>query len=121
MDLITLANQIIDMRKHPLKHNGGRDYPTAAAAFTAGVEACEDADVLREIIQIDTGHVLPTVAKQRTYEKLLEVEGQRSAALLDAFAMHLLMFGYVDAMGMRQPDTDARIDALLAEADAKRD
>jgi hypothetical protein len=118
-NLIELTRDLIDMRKHPLKNNAPARYPGASQAFTAAVAACDDPATLREILRLDTGHVLPTVAKQSVYEKLLADDDARNPALLQAFAMHLEMFGYVDANGMRQDDTVARIEALLAEAERK--
>lgn len=108
------------MRKHPLKANAAARYPAAAQAFTEAVAACDDPETLREVLRLDTGHVLPTVAKQGVYEKLLAVPAARTPALLQAFAMHLEMFGYVNALGVRQDDTVARIEALLAEAERNR-
>jgi hypothetical protein len=119
-DLIRLTQDLIAMRKYPLKHDGVARYPAASQAFTAAVAACDDPAILRDILRLDTGHVLPTVAKQQVYEKLLINDANRTPALLQAFAMHLEMFGYVDENGMRQEDTVERIEALLAEADAKR-
>ena len=118
-DLILITQDLIDMRKHPLKAQANTRYIGAAQEFTAAVAACENVETLREVLRLDTGHVLPTVAKQQVYEKLLADEAARTPALLQAFAMHLEMFGYVDTNGLRQDDTDERIEALLAEADAK--
>jgi len=120
-DLIRLTKVLIDMRKHPLKANAAAHYPATAQAFTEAVTTCDDPAILREVLQLDTGHVLPTVAKQQVYEKLLADDANRTSALLQAFAMHLEMFGYVDANGIRLEDTEARIVALLAEADANHD
>lgn len=119
-DLLQLAADIIEMRKYPLKNDGAARYPAASIAFAEAVRDCDDRDTLREIIRVDSGHVLPTVSKQQVYEKLLADPAERTSEMLQAFAMHLVMFGMTDADGVRLPDADAHIDALLAEADAKK-
>jgi hypothetical protein len=119
-DLIRLTTDIIEMRKYPLKNKGALRYPQASIAFAEAVRACEDHAILREIIRIDTGHVLPTVSKQQVYQKLLSHPQERTSEMLQAFAMHLVMFGITDENGVRLPDADAHIDALLAEAEAKK-
>lgn len=116
-ELVALAQDIIQMRKFPLKNNGMQRYPAAQQAFAAGVAACDDPAILRGIIAVDTGHVLPSPIKQRVYEKLLAMPAERDAALLRAFAMHLVMFGYTDADGNLNSDVDAQINALYQEAE----
>lgn len=118
-DLLQLAKDIIDMRKHPLKNNGARRYPIAAQQFDAAINVCEDMTVLREIIAVDTGHVLPSATKQHIFEKVLANDVQRTPDMLRAYGMHLVMFGYIDEAGMMVHDTDDMTDALFAEADQK--
>lgn len=112
-----LAQDIITMRKHPLKNNGARRYPAAAQQFDAAVRDCDDLDTLAAIIHLDSGHVLPPATIQRAYERLLADDAHRTAPRLRAYAFHLIMFGYTDADGMLVHDTDAQVDALHAEAD----
>lgn len=118
-ELVELAREIILMRKYPLKNQGAQRYPAAAQRFATLVDACADRVVLREIVRLDTGHVLPTATKQRVYEKLLADETQRTPDLLNAFALHLIMFGYMGADGVLVHDTDDLVHDLQAEASAK--
>lgn len=117
--LVQLAEDIIDMRKHPLRSNARERYPTAMQKFADEVNACNDTATLREIIRVDSGHVLPPPIKQIAYEKLLAQTEQRTPGLLRAFAMHLVMFGYTDENGVRIHDTDDRVNELYDEAEAK--
>ncbi|MEM6284026.1 MAG: hypothetical protein AAF787_17675 [Chloroflexota bacterium] len=118
-DLITLAGDIIAMRKNPLKNNARTRYPAAAQQFAHAIAHCEDTATLRELIRLDSGHVLPPPTKQQIYEKLLADDANRTPDILRAYGMHLVMFGYTDADGKLVHDTDDITNALYAEADAK--
>ncbi|MEL6148540.1 MAG: hypothetical protein AAFV33_12985 [Chloroflexota bacterium] len=118
-DLITLAQDMIAMRKNPLKNNAARRYPVAAQQFAQAVANCDDADTLRELIRLDSGHVLPPPTKQQIYEKLLAADANRTPDVLRAYGMHLVMFGYTDADGKLVHNTDELTNTLYAEADAK--
>ena len=114
-DLLTLTQSIIEMRKHPLQNNARERYPAAAQQFAEQVDTCDDPATLREIIRTDTGHVLPPPIKQQVYEKLLADDANRTPSLLQAYAMHLTMFGYTDADGSLVHDTDNMVNALYDE------
>lgn len=116
-DIVALAQEIIAMRKNPLKTNAHQRYPAAAQQFAQLVAACDDPTQLRAIIRADTGHVLPPPVKQTVYEKLLAMPDQRTPEVLRAYAMHLTMFGYTGADGALVHDVDDQINALFAEAD----
>ena len=120
-DLLQLTRELIEMRKHPLKNDGVKRYPAAAVQFAEAVRLCDDAPTLREVIRLDTGHVLPTASKQQVYQKLLADPAQRTADLLERYAMHLEMFGYIDNNGQRVPDAGPRIEPLLTEAATRPD
>ena len=118
-DLIQLAQSIIEMRKNPLRNNARQRYPAAAQQFAQAITDCDDADTLRQIIRTDTGHVLPPPIKQQVYEKLLADDTNRTPSLLQAYAMHLTMFGYTDADGNLIHDTDDMINALYDEIETR--
>ncbi len=113
--LVTLAEDLIAMRKNPLRNKAAMRYPAAAMQFAADVAGCDDPDVLRKIIVVDTGHVLPPPVKQGIFTRLLAHE--RTPDLLRAYGMHLVMFGYTDENGALVYDTDAMTNALYDEAD----
>lgn len=118
-DLLTLAQSIIEMRKHPLRSNARERYPAAAQQFAQAVADCDDPATLRAIIRADTGHVLPPPIKQQIYEKLLADDANRTPSLLQTYAMHLTMFGYTDADSNLIHDTDDMINALYKEIETQ--
>ncbi|MFZ4826385.1 MAG: hypothetical protein ACOYLB_03435 [Phototrophicaceae bacterium] len=117
MDVQQLARDLIALRKDPMRHRAHERYAQLAEQFSQAIEACTDSAVLLEILKLDSGHVLPTPTKQAIYEKLLAEPSTRTAPILRAFGMHLVMFGYTATDGTATHEVTQWVDDLFDEAD----
>lgn len=117
MEVQQLAQDLIALRKDPMRHRAHERYAHLADQFAQAIGACADATVLIEVLRLDSGHVLPTLTKQAIYEKLLANPSTRTASLLRAFGMHLVMFGYTETDGTALYEVTQWVDELFDEAD----
>ncbi|MGJ3238701.1 MAG: hypothetical protein ACFE0Q_08350 [Anaerolineae bacterium] len=114
--LLEITRELIHLRKKPTTQVRFKSYPSLLQAFIERLQACDDPDVLHEVLHLDSGYYLLAGYRQQVLEKLLEMH--RTAPVLRLYAMQLELFGDVDEYGEANLDTDARVDALHAEADA---
>lgn len=117
MDARQLAQDLIALRKDPMRHRAHERYTQLAEQFSQAIEACTDSVTLLEVLKLDSGHVLPTPTKQMIYEKLLAEPSTRTVPILRAFGMHLVMFGYTATDGTATYDVTGWVDELFNEAD----
>ncbi len=83
--------------------------------FDELLTACDDAQTLTQVLDIDDGYYLLAGYRQRVIEKLLRL--QRTSANLRLYAQQLMLFGDVDAFGEADTEIDKRVTAIEAEAD----
>jgi hypothetical protein len=114
-DLIDLTNNLIAIRKKPTTQDRFKQYPQMLARFRDLVHRCEDIELLKQVIKLDSGYYLLAGDRQMVLEKLLDME--RTPALLRTYAMQLELFGDVDDFGEANLEVDARVQALYDEAD----
>jgi hypothetical protein len=86
------------------------------ARFRDLVNDCDDVDILKQVIRLDSGYYLLAGDRQTVLEKLLTIE--RTPSILRTYAMQLELFGDVDDFGEANLDIDARVQALYDEADS---
>lgn len=113
--LIDLTQHLIRLRKKPSTQEQFKQYPQMLLNFRDLVNACEDADKLKQILLLDSGYFLLAGDRQQVIEKLLMLE--RSPPTLRAYAMQLELFGDVDEFGQANLDIDTRVQALYDEAE----
>lgn len=116
MTLQELTRELVAVRKKPTTEDRFKQYPQWLKQFMDALEICDDIATLREVIQLDSGYYLLAGYRQKVLEKWLSLD--RSAEALRLYANQLMLFGNVDEFGEADTETDARVDALLAEADA---
>ena len=114
--LIDLTRDLIAIRKKPTTQDRFKQYPQMLARFREGVMGCDDAELLKQIIKLDSGYFLLAGDRQLVLETLLQLE--RTPAVLRTYAMQLELFGDVDEFGQADLDIDMRVQALYDEADA---
>lgn len=115
-DLLELARTLISLRQKPGTQARFKSYPALLQRFDEQLAACDDPALLRQVLDLDSGYYLLAGYRQRTLEKLLTLD--RSAETLRLYAMQLLLFGDVDALGEADTDVEARVTELEAEAAA---
>jgi len=113
-NLINLTLDLIAIRKKPTTQDRYKQYPQMLSDFRETVESCDDADILKQVIKLDSGYYLLAGDRQMVLEKLLTME--RTSAILRTYAMQLELFGDVDDFGEANLETDARVEALYDEA-----
>lgn len=114
-DLIDLTNDLIAIRKKPTTQDRFKQYPQMLARFRDLVHGCDNSDLLKQVIKLDSGYYLLSGDRQMVLEKLLDIE--RTSAILRTYAMQLELFGDVDDFGEANLEVDARVQALYDEAD----
>ena len=114
--LLEMTEELISLRKKPTTQERFKSYPAMLQKFIELLTQCEDADILKQVLKLDTGYYLLAGYRQQVIEKLLKIE--RSPTMLRTFAMQLELFGDVDEYGEANLDIDARVEALYAEADS---
>jgi len=114
-DLLGVTRLLIEVRQRPGTEARYKAYPAMLQRFRDLLPQA-DAATLRQVIGLDSGYYLPANYRQQVIERLLAQ--QRSADVLRAYALQLELFGDVDEFGEAKTDIDARIEALLREADA---
>lgn len=115
-DLPELTSVLVQLRKKPGTEARFKAYPAMLQRFGELLEACEDPAILHEVLRRDEGYYLLAGYRQRVIERLLGFG--RTPDVLRIYAMQLTLFGDVDAFGEADTETDARVEALEAEADA---
>jgi hypothetical protein len=113
--LLEITQELILLRKKPTTQERWKAYPSLLQAFNERLNECEDTAILKEVLRLDSGYFLLAGYRQRVIEKLLSME--RSPALLRAYAMQLELFGDVDELGEANLEVDAKVQALVDEAD----
>jgi len=114
-ELIDLTNDLIAIRKKPTTQDKFKQYPQMLLRFRELVNDCDDADLLKQVVQLDSGYYLLAGDRQQVIEKLLEIE--RTADILRTYAMQLELFGDVDDFGEANLEVDAQVQALYDEAE----
>jgi len=114
-NLIDITQDLIAIRKKPTTQDRYKQYPQMLARFRDYVQTCDDADILKQVIKLDSGYFLLAGDRQMVLEKLLTIE--RTPAILRSYAMQLELFGDVDDFGEANLETDARVEDLYDEAD----
>jgi len=115
-DLLSVAQQLIDLRKKPTTQARFKAYPALLARFDALLTGCDDVAQLQAVIALDSGYYLLAGYRQRVLEKWLSLE--RTPQVLRLYALQLMLFGDVDAYGEADTDVESRVAQLEAEADA---
>ncbi len=115
--LLDLARTLITVRTRPTAPEMKLAFQQAMQQFAALVDGSSDPAPLTAVLVYDRGMHLPSALRQRAFERCFALGG-KTPALLREYALHLLMFGYAEADGTVNGDTDAQIEALYAEADA---
>jgi hypothetical protein len=113
--LIEITQELILLRKKPTTQERWKSYPSLLQAFNERLNECEDAAILKQVLKLDSGYFLLAGYRQKVIEKLLNME--RSPALLRVYAMQLELFGDVDEFGEAHLEVDAKVQALMDEAD----
>jgi hypothetical protein len=113
--LLEITQELILLRKKPTTQERWKAYPSLLQAFIERLDECDNAAMLKEVLRLDSGYFLLAGYRQRVIEKLLKIE--RSPALLRAYAMQLELFGDVDELGEANLEVDAKVQALMDEAD----
>ena len=116
-ELIDLTKDLIAIRKKPTTQDRYKQYPQMLMRFRELVEACDDVELLKQVIRLDSGYFLLAGDRQMVLEAWLKHE--RTPAALNAYAMQLELFGDVDEFGEANLDIDARVQALYDEANAR--
>jgi hypothetical protein len=114
-DLLKLTEDLIAIRKKPTTQARFKQYPQMLLNFRESINACDDASLLQQVIQLDTGYYLLAGDRQLVLEKLLELK--RTPQVLRLYAMQLELFGDVDEFGEADLEIDERVQALYDEAD----
>lgn len=114
MTLPDLTRELIAIRRKPGTQERFKSYPGVLAAFSAALAAHPPREVLREVITADSSYYLPAGYRQQVLEQWLAQE--RTPEVLRLYASQLMLFGDVDEVGEANTDTDARVEALEAEA-----
>jgi len=115
-DLLEVTRLLIEVRKRPGTEARYKAYPAMLQRFRDLLATCDDPATLRQIIALDSGYYLLAAYRQQVLEKLLAQ--QRSADILRAYALQLELFGDVDEFGEANTDVDAKVEALLREAES---
>lgn len=115
IDLIDLTKDLIAIRKKPTTQDRFKQYPQMLADFRELIHECDDTDILKQIIKLDSGYYLLSGDRQKVLEKLLNIE--RTPSILRAYALQLELFGDVDDFGEANLEVDVRVLALYDEAD----
>ena len=115
-NLLDLTRELVRLRQKPTIKSRVQAYPTLLQRFVALLQACDDVDILREVIAIDSNYYLLAGYRQQVLERWLTLE--RTPEVLRLYAMQLMLFGDVDDYGEADTDVTDRVDALNAEADA---
>lgn len=115
-DLLELTRLLIDIRKKPGSQERYQAYPAMLQRFRDLLNACEEIQILRRVLALDSGYYLLAGDRQRLIEKALGY--QRTADLLRAYALQLELFGDVPEFGEANLEVEAKVSALHAEADA---
>jgi hypothetical protein len=114
-NLPELTRQLVQLRKKPSTQARFKAYPAMLQRFDELLTACDDAQTLTQVLDIDDGYYLLAGYRQRVIEKLLRL--QRTSANLRLYAQQLMLFGDVDAFGEADTEIDKRVTAIEAEAD----
>ncbi len=116
---MTLARQLIQMRREPVEQALSVQYPLLVTEFEHLMATCDDLSTLEQVVLLDTGFFLPTMPRQNAFEQLVTA-GTDNPAVLKQYLLHLAVFGFINDRDEIDPATDAKMDALearLAELD----
>jgi hypothetical protein len=115
MNFLEVTRELIALRKKPSTEARFKSYPSLLKQFIDELEQCNDVQVLRQVIELDSGYYLLAGYRQKTLEKWLALE--RTPEVLRLLAMQFMLFGEVDDIGNANTEVDAKVSLLEAEAD----
>src|SRR5690606_4614107 len=89
-NLIDLTKELISLRKKPTTAERFKSYPAMLQKFDELLTVCDDVDILKQVLKLDSGYFLLAGYRQRVIEKVLKLEP--SAQILRTYAMQLELF-----------------------------